>query len=388
MSGFQIKTWWACSTEPQTAHSAIQTGRYGRGSLAIIPSKQDSIASDAIVVGGLDGHLRIYRPSDSTLTPKHLRLQTHLQAPIIQIAVGKFSSQDGVSVALLFPASLAIFKFIDAESSSLQRLYDLKLPAPSANFVHGKFKGLSNGQEQCCVQTQNGSMVIVDDGRIAAEASFGNFLVPGPMCFHHTSNCIILSNSALYVESYRVEQILSSAESSKAMQPVWRALIGENITHVDCITTQFEVEIVVIGQQHIFTLTESGELKRQMIIEVETACCGKAFTSKGDTFITCSTTGIFKLFQNFQLEWAAQAEFVPVSIVIGEFCGIPGFIVSIDASGYLIAAYLGTEIRPFKRLSERRSTERLDLSRSGSQTQLLKSSNVNSLGRAHRSISV
>jgi len=50
----------------------------------------DFAYSDKIVVGSFQGLVRIYEPRPPAFSPGHVILETQLDAPVLQVAIGKF----------------------------------------------------------------------------------------------------------------------------------------------------------------------------------------------------------------------------------------------------------------------------------------------------------
>ena len=100
-------------------------------------------------------------------------LETHLGAPILQLAVGKFMADSKhVSLAVLHPRALAVYSLSasssagakDASYCKLLKSYVHALERPASSMVHGSFGG-SYGHDPICIQSMDGVLVVVDQVR-------------------------------------------------------------------------------------------------------------------------------------------------------------------------------------------------------------------------------
>lgn len=92
MSLFQAREWWGVGSDAED--------NYDSGGLLVAPLADggESETSDKIITGSLNGIIRIWAPSSpvgaagSSATAQDLLLEERLSAPILQLAVGRFSS--------------------------------------------------------------------------------------------------------------------------------------------------------------------------------------------------------------------------------------------------------------------------------------------------------
>jgi Bardet-Biedl syndrome 9 protein len=129
--------------------------------------------SDKIVTGSFQGLLRIYHPKQAGQQVDGLMLETNLDAPILQLSVGKFvpyasiyfslchcrvdshlvsliiRNLNALALAVLHPRKLSVFlvRAIGGGSGGgpshleLSRQYDHKLDRSAYNMCHGPFGG-------------------------------------------------------------------------------------------------------------------------------------------------------------------------------------------------------------------------------------------------------
>lgn len=92
MSLFQAREWWGIGSDAEDS--------YDTGGLLVAPLGDggDVDTGDKIITGSMNGILRIWSPSGpvgaggSSATAQDLLLEERFAAPILQLAVGRFSS--------------------------------------------------------------------------------------------------------------------------------------------------------------------------------------------------------------------------------------------------------------------------------------------------------
>lgn len=199
MSLFQNKEWWTTKVgeaeEFDSHHLCISS---------IIPSLPDE---SQIIVGSLQGKLRIYAPHYAPFKMEDLLFEKDFQMPIIQIASGNFSFANSNAVlCVLFFKKLNVIQFFLSKSSGgnlIPKLcYDANLPRNAYNMVHGHF-GRGGEKELICVQSCDGVLMIYEQENLISITQMNDFVIPSPILWVEPINCFILQNSAYELECYR-----------------------------------------------------------------------------------------------------------------------------------------------------------------------------------------
>jgi hypothetical protein len=91
MSLFQAREWWG--------HGSAEDDTYDSGGMlvAALGSEDGAAVEDKIITGSFSGLLRVWQPSGQTMggaatVAQDLLLEERLNAPILQLAAGRFSS--------------------------------------------------------------------------------------------------------------------------------------------------------------------------------------------------------------------------------------------------------------------------------------------------------
>merc|ERR1719487_1154909 len=111
--------------------------------------------------------LRMYCPRQKEYKIEDLILEKRMDAPILQIAAGKFvQGSKELCLALLHPMKLAIY-MVSAVSSggsvnyyALAQAYEHQLQRPAFNFVYGPFgmaPGTVRDRDYICIQSLDGA---------------------------------------------------------------------------------------------------------------------------------------------------------------------------------------------------------------------------------------
>eukprot|EP00959_Pyramimonas_sp_CCMP1952_P126219 2639646-Pyramimonas_sp.AAC.1 len=99
MSLFKARDWWRvnCGNEEEFDVGCICTGNVDN----------DPSGEVKVVTGSFQGMLRIYNPKERDFKVEDLMLEQNLTEPIIQVEAGHFTSNGGISIAVLHPRKLA-----------------------------------------------------------------------------------------------------------------------------------------------------------------------------------------------------------------------------------------------------------------------------------------
>ena len=105
MSVFQLQEWWGVklSEEEEFDHGCMVLGNIDNA----------EPPSEKIAVGSLQGILRIYSPSHPQFKVEDLILEEVLNAPILQLLLGKFiPGSNLLGLAVLHPKRLVVYELI------------------------------------------------------------------------------------------------------------------------------------------------------------------------------------------------------------------------------------------------------------------------------------
>ena len=161
MSLFCVKDWW--STRPGSQEEFSPGG--------LVVAALDLEGGAKVISGSFSGMLRIYNPTDAGYRVDDLLLETSLDAPILQLAVGEFlSNSPRPALAVLHPRKISIYsvQFPGSTESSkslgatqLRRCSEHTLTHPAYNMATGSFGGAIRGQH-ICVQSLDGHWTVLE----------------------------------------------------------------------------------------------------------------------------------------------------------------------------------------------------------------------------------
>ena len=102
MSLFTVHDWW--SVTPGASEE------FGSGCVAVGNLDNAADGQPKLATGSFAGVLRIYHPRESSFQVEDVLLEQALDAPILQLAAGKFlPDSQRTSLAVLHPRALAIY---------------------------------------------------------------------------------------------------------------------------------------------------------------------------------------------------------------------------------------------------------------------------------------
>eukprot|EP01137_Pigoraptor_chileana_P002843 Opistho-2@42251 len=364
MSLFSAREYWS---------TTIGVGEdFDIGSLCVGCVDNNVATGDKIVVGSFQGILRIYRPADKAYKPDHLLAEIALNDPIIQLGVGRFvpNSTDN-ALAVLHPRRLAVYVVgRDGDNQvELRMVYEHILGRSAANMAWGPFGG-SKGKDCVCVQSLDGVLSFFDRESFQFACCLPGALIPGPLCYVARTDSFVTWSAARHIQSYRFSSIAASSRdednttshtsqnvtSGKLLQPDWSLNVGEDV--VDIVVARFSVaqtasqlDLIVLGERNLFCLKPTGSVRTSRRLDYNPSCMVAYPVGVTETFvdgvkdnlIVASQTASLMIYSEMRLVWAAKAVSVPVALAIGTFCGIAGFIVSLDDTGHLTCLFLGTD---------------------------------------------
>lgn len=109
-------------------------------------------------------------------------------------------------------------------------------------------------------------------------------------------------------------------------------------------------DIVVVGEQTLFVLTENGALRSQKRLDHEPSCAfaydrgaGEREGDSRDNLVVCSFTEQMLVFKATRLMWSARTAGVVSNVVVSDLGPYRGMIVTLTEDGNLTANYLGTD---------------------------------------------
>lgn len=102
MSLFQLREYWrsTCGTDEE----------FDNGCMVLGNVDNEATGEQKIVMGSFQGVLRIYSPKSREYSADHLLMEMQLNAPILQLAIGRFTLDPGVSLAVLHPRVIIVYK--------------------------------------------------------------------------------------------------------------------------------------------------------------------------------------------------------------------------------------------------------------------------------------
>lgn len=113
---------------------------------------QKSLRRDCSLVQGI---LRVFCPRFQGYSADHLLMEMNLKSPILQLQIGRFTSDPGLSLAILHPRSLVVYRVVTQGGIyTLSKCYEHALEHVGANFVSGQFGG-QVGSDLICVQVRS-----------------------------------------------------------------------------------------------------------------------------------------------------------------------------------------------------------------------------------------
>mmetsp|Transcript_22717 Transcript_22717/g.63135 ORF Transcript_22717/g.63135 Transcript_22717/m.63135 type:complete len:875 (-) Transcript_22717:176-2800(-) len=367
MSLFQAREWW--STQ------AGQDEEFDVGCLCVANIDNEPGGTNKIITGSFQGILRMYCPKQKEYKIEDLILEKNMEAPILQIAAGRFvQGSREICLALLHPMKLSVY-MVSAVSSggsvnyySLAQAYEHQLTRPAFNFCHGPF-GQIRDRDYICVQSLDGVLSFFEQDAFAfSRLLSSSFLLPGPICYMAKIDSFIICSNAMCVEAYRYQVLAAAAEnvdqdpgreggSGKKVQVDWSTNIGEHAQHIS--VTRFnrslsasQQEILVVGEHTVFTIKESGGIRLQKRLceyGVSSAICYKLPPETPDAppmhnLLLGTHIGHLMIFKEMQLVWCARLQaMVPVQMFVDTICGIRGMIICMDRHGKVQVCYLGTD---------------------------------------------
>ncbi|KAK3875683.1 hypothetical protein Pcinc_019466 [Petrolisthes cinctipes] len=374
MSLFKARDWWSVVVEGENG----QEEECDIGCLAVANINNETPSKDKIIVGGFSGSLRIYHPQAfrteegeevSGYRADHVLLETTLNYPILQLAVGKFvSSNDHNHLCVLHPDRLAVYT-VTTDNATAQKqhgqqfrltsAYQHKLPRKAYSLLTGAFGGVK-GKDYLAVQSLDGCLSVFEQESQAFTTPLPNTLLPGPLAYLSRNDSIVVAGSDWCLHCYKYQAIAvaatdnpsegnssasnkSSSQGSKRLSPEWTQLLGEPVLDMKVVGEGAGASLVVLTQRSFSCLKDSGVFKFIKKLEYNPACLNAFMLGNAVQVLVASHTETLLVYHETELRWASQLPFVPVTLTRTNFEGIRGGLVTLGSSGHLQVSYLGTD---------------------------------------------
>jgi len=292
-------------------------------------------------------------------------LEVQLQQPILQVEAGKFvSGVDQLHLAVLHPRKLAVYNVSVISGAvehgnhyTLNLVYEHILERTAYNMTYGPFGGVKN-KDFMCVQSMDGMLSFFEQESFAFGRFLPGFLLPGPLSYVTKTDSFLTVSSSRLVESYKYQTLAVATDankkedignkkvSGKKLTMDWTSNIGEHaIDIVVFSSSNAPLSIFVLGERSLFCLNENGTVRFMKKFEYNPSCF-IPYTSVVEGAVNTLIATFNKtlmIYQNIALAWAAQLPHIPVAVRVASFQELQGVIVTLDETGYLHCAYLGTD---------------------------------------------
>jgi len=346
MSLFQAKEWWGtwCGGAEE---------EFGADCLCVANIDNNPDELDAILVGSLNGVLRIFTPKKDGFKAEDLMLELQMDLPILQLESGQFvSGTELPQLCVLHPRKLCVYSVTSVVGSvqhghhyTINLMYEHKLEHTAFNFTYGKF-GAVNDRDFICVQAMDGVLTFYEQETFSFQACLPNFLLPGPIQYVQEKDSFLVGTSGRYLECYKYNSIATSAISGSASKKLladWSKSLGEHL--MDIRITPSTSHIQLLGERSLFTINSSGDIVTMKKLEYNPSCILSYSNreSGGYTTIIGSHNSSLLVYQDSKLVWSAKLPHVPVACAVGKFEELQGVITTLDEYGHLYCSYLGTD---------------------------------------------
>ncbi len=316
MSLFQSREWWSVRGNAG-AHCCV---------IANVDNEPGPGCLNKIVLGSLDGMLRMYYPRRREYKVDDLILEKMLEGPVLQLGVGKFvSGSRELCLAVLHPRRLVVLMVSAVSSGGAVNYYNViecyghELVRPSYNMSFGPFVGVQ-GRDYICVQSLDGVLSFFEQDAPAFKRGLPpqHFVAPGPLIYVQKTDTFVTADSQMCLHAYRYSVLAAAADNvddggdggqqsgqrqsagggmfgdssagmmggaaggmqqhggGKRVQVDWSVNVGEHPQFLFFArmmrTVASQESIVVVGERHLYYIKENGEIQMQKRIESEVAC--------------------------------------------------------------------------------------------------------------------
>uniref|UniRef100_A0A7S1IUQ3 PTHB1 N-terminal domain-containing protein n=2 Tax=Eutreptiella gymnastica TaxID=73025 RepID=A0A7S1IUQ3_9EUGL len=373
---FKLRDFWAtkCGDEEE----------FDKKSMVVANIDNESSPQDKIILGSFSGVLRIYQPRQKGFKPDDLLLEQQLDAPILQLGVGRFlPNMQQLALAVLHPRKLIVYSVVRqggaasagdgsadplARQFGIKREYEHNMDRTAYNFCTGPFGGVY-GKDYICVQSMDGQLQFFEQDKLVFSRFLHNFVVPGHLCYNPKTDCFITNTSTLDIECYKYQVLHTSSGSEekqekstasdgqstgtggKKIQVDWSLNVGEDV--VDIRVAKFsrgssnnQPDIIVLGERTVFIIKEQGQIRQQKRLDYFASCL-TPYLYSGDSKVQNVMIGTYnnsiQIYNDVSLIWAAKTPSVPLAMEVSSMCKVDGMIVMLTADGQLSINYLGTD---------------------------------------------
>ncbi|XP_033097653.1 protein PTHB1-like [Anneissia japonica] len=363
MSLFKARDWWSAKVGSDEV--------FDQGSLCVACIDNKHPTHDKVIVGSLNGIVRIYDPKSHADDDKgqSMLLEMQLPQPILGLETGQFvSASEGIHLAVLHPRKLAVYSLSGSQGAvehgshyQLNAMYEHNLQRTSCNMTKGNFGGVK-GKEFLCVQSMDGTVSFFEQESFSFSRFLPGFLLPGPIKYMQRTDSFVTISSSWQVESYRYQVLAVASDSGnnknesqniskgKRINVDWTFNIGEPVIDIFVFNQpQTPTSILILGEHSFVCLKENGNLKFLKKLEYNPSCfCPYASVSEGSINTMIGTyTSQLMIYQDIQLKWTAKLDYIPICIQSATFRDLTGAVVSLDEDGHLMCSYLGTDPSTF-----------------------------------------
>ncbi|CAG2113419.1 unnamed protein product [Medioppia subpectinata] len=342
--------------------------QFGHYSLCVANIDNSIGGSDKIIVGNLNGLLRLYNvgsnPTEEGLpafAANDLLMEMDFKIPILQISTGLLlSATTNIQLAVLHPKKLSIYSISSTagvtehgSAYNILLIYEHLLQRSAFTMTLGPF-GHIRGKDFLCVQSLDGNLVFYEQESLAFNRFLPNSLLPGAMAYIAHSDSFIVATSLWTIESYRY-QVLAIANTDdntnsgqtkgRKVTPDWSLSLGESVIDLKVVLLEKSNHyIVVLGERNLYLLKENGSIWVMKKLEFSPSCMTAYSNDTNDAIISLIATNISTLiiYSNDRAMWATQLPFTPIAIQRAFFPNLLGAVICLSDDGSICCGYLGT----------------------------------------------
>ncbi|XP_063687264.1 protein PTHB1-like isoform X3 [Bolinopsis microptera] len=355
MSLFKSREWWYVHAGAGEDYDACNI------CIGNVDNSPDGL--EKIIVGSLQGILRIYCPQTKGGNHEDMMLEYQTDSPILGVDIGRLVGDSGVYLAILHPRKVVVCSVsVDTTTKdtgtfyNVSQVYSHKLERTACNMCLGSFGSVKN-KDFICVQSMDGMLSFYEQDSFAFARFLPQFLIPGPLCYVPSTDTFITSSSSNFVEAYRYQTLAVSTESEskdqiktgagKRLRVDWKTNIGDNVVDVKIFNCADDnaTTIFVLGEHNLFALRENGVIRYMKKFDFNPSCFAPyASLSEGTVnMLVANYCRTCYVWQDTTLAWSSSFQHVPVFIGVLSVGQLRGHIVTLDETGKIYVSYLGTD---------------------------------------------
>ncbi len=350
----------------------------------------------------------------------HLVLEAKLDDPILQLAAGAFlADSPNIALAVLHPRRLVVYTISEGSAScvmgirssdddgvqgppiasaasasasssgktlQLLKTYDHPLPRAAYNFCYGSFGSVPE-RDSICVQSLDGHLFFIEHAALLYVRLMQGALLPGPICYIPAANGFATVNSSMDVQYFSCQSVAMASASANAVgtkggiTPTWSVNIGDHAVSIfparltrpatGPALDPLPQEIVVVGEQSLFVITDDGTIRLQRKLEYNptfasaytvakqtshpsSSSSSSSSSSAGDAaandafalqhLLVSTYQHSLMVYKDTELIWSARMTDAPnVQTSITALGGVQGMIVALKDTCAVSVYYLGTD---------------------------------------------